>query len=64
MATEKPAYPTLNLDRMPEYSQYSVAKATFKAMLRFFERPGELERFEAWKAERDARLAAEQNNEE
>ena len=64
MADAKPVYPNLTDERMPWYVQYSIAKAVFKDMLRFFDRPGELERFEAWKAERDAQREAEQNNEQ
>ena len=63
MPDSKPAYPTLSLDRMRESTQYEIAKGTFKAMLRFFERPGEMERFEAWKRERDQRQIEAQKGE-
>jgi len=56
--------PTLSLDRMPESSQYEFAKATLKSMLRFFDGPGEAERFEAWKRERDQRQSVAQKGEE
>ncbi|MBR3503843.1 MAG: hypothetical protein IKO07_06315 [Clostridia bacterium] len=64
MADAKPVYPNLTDERMPWYVQYSIAKAVFKDMLRFFDRPGELERFEAWKRERDQRQSMAQKGEE
>ena len=64
MPATQTVYPTINPDCMPESSQYELAKATFKSMLRFFERPGELERCEAWKRERDQRQSMAQKGEE
>ena len=65
MLADRSVYPTLNPSLIPESTQYTIARTFGKGLIRFFlDRPGEQERFEAWKAERDARLAVEQNNEE
>lgn len=64
MPAARKVYPTLNPDLIPESTQYSIAKATFKSMLRFLERPGEMERFEAWRREREQRQNMAQKGEE
>lgn len=57
------AYPTLNPDRIPESTKYEIARATFRAVCRYFEQPGVQEEFEKWRAERDRRLKAAQKGE-
>lgn len=46
-------YPILKSERIPASAQYEIAKATFKAIRRYFEQPGVQGRFEAWKAEQE-----------
>lgn len=58
-------YPTLNPGLIPEYTQYSIARAFGKNIIRYFQdRPEVFAEIEARSAERDARLAGEQISEE
>ena len=47
----KKELPALNPERIPASAQYEIAKATFKAVRRYFEQPEVQDRFEAWKNE-------------
>lgn len=53
----KKELPALNPERIPASAQYEIAKATFKAVRRYFEQPEVQERFEAWKSEQARRKA-------
>ena len=52
-AAVKKELPVLNPESIPASAQYEIAKATFKAIRRYFEQPGVQGRFEAWKAEQE-----------
>ncbi len=49
----------INTKAVPEFARFDLLAAAYEATEAFFRQPGVEERFQKWKAERDARRQAE-----
>ena len=54
-----PERPRFDLSQIGEADRQNLASTFLKAVKRFYEDPANLERFEKWQAQRQARSAAE-----